>query len=246
MAVKGSEQYQSIVIRYRPRQRFWWLLAALAIFFSFIAISAWLTNYLADRGYQQLVVERDELRNELVEARAVATEAEQRLINQQLGSEVDRQSVEEVRQLLRDEKKKIAALNEEIRFYKGLMSPTELVSGLGIRAWEIYATDVPGVYQYKLLMQQLAVKHRLLKGKVAVNLVAKSDDKQQRHNLAALSDQVKSSEITLRFKYFQSIEGELSLPEGFVPEWVEVVASASSPKTVKLEKNYDWLVQGSE
>ncbi len=53
----------------------------------------------------------------------------------------------------------------------------------------------------------------------------------------------KKSDKAFSFKYFQIIEGEFSLPEGFKPEKVDValkVAAARSAKSAKVDKNFFW------
>ena len=60
--------------------------------------------------------------------------------------------------------------------------------------------------------------------------------------LDILSEQV-DKQLKLRFKYFQYIDGELIIPEGFTPERIDIVAKATSPKPVTVDKQYGWIVQ---
>ena len=46
----------------------------------------------------------------------------------------------------------------------------------------------------------------------------------------------------LNFRYFQNLEGEFELPEGFVPEQVEVKAESTKPAANKVEKIFSWSV----
>ena len=63
--------------------------------------------------------------------------------------------------------------------------------------------------------------------------------------LADLSEGIENNKLTLRFRYFQSIEGELVVPEGFEPEGFTVIAIASSPRKVQLREQFPWEVQES-
>jgi hypothetical protein len=161
-----------------------------------------------------------------------------------MGSEVDRKAVDDVRTTVRRQEKTIAELNEEISFYRGLMTPTDRERGLSIRGWELYGGSSPDVFQYKLVLQQLALKHSVLKGSVSVRVMGMENGEQASYSLAELVTDTKKPAFKLRFKYFQNIEGELRVPAGFVPQSIDVVAKATSPKVAKTEKHYSWVVQG--
>ena len=61
--------------------------------------------------------------------------------------------------------------------------------------------------------------------------------------LADLSDDVTDNRMALRFRYFQSVEGELSLPTGFSPETVAVEARATTPRKMEVREEFPWQVQ---
>ena len=46
--------------------------------------------------------------------------------------------------------------------------------------------------------------------------------------------------MALRFRYFQAVEGELSLPEGFEPEGVVVTATAVKPGNAEVREQFSW------
>jgi hypothetical protein len=99
------------------------------------------------------------------------------------------------------------------------------------------------------VLQQTSLKHRLLKGSVRVVIVGEAKNPEgvsvlRRYALADLAEDINVIDIPLRFKYFQNIEGELRLPNGFNVQKIELVARAISPKKVQIEKTYDWNVQG--
>ncbi len=241
--VTGSKQYRSIVVRDRPGRRLaLGLLVAVALLLTG-TVSYWQGNRALLDDHRQLKAAHRELKSELEAARTELEQTSQKLANRALESEVDRQAVEEVRAVVREHKETITRLNEEISFYKGLMAPTEQERGLGIRSWEVYPTSDPNRYQYKLVVQQLAVKHNVLSGSVTVTLVGRRDGQEQSYSLELLSPDVEKEAIKLRFKYFQYIEGELQLPDGFVVDRVDIVARANRPKVVKVEKHYGWIVQ---
>lgn len=241
--VTGSRQYRSVVVEDRPGRR---MAIRLTIMLSLVIVGGvayWLGGRVTLADYERLVGENLKLKSELASTKEKLVISDQKLVNHSMNTEVDRQAVEEVRAAVREHKQTITRLNEEISFYKGLMAPTESERGLGIRSWEVYPTSDPNRFQYKLVMQQLAVNHRVLNGAVTVTLVGRREGIEQSFTLDVISEEVDASDIRLRFKYFQYIDGELQLPEGFVVDRVDIVARASSPKVVKVEKHYGWIVQ---
>lgn len=241
--VKGSPQFRSVVVRHEPYRRIRMASLLLVVVVVVAASSALLGSSAV---YDQLLAveqERDQLTDALVESEQARQYSEQQLANLSTGAAVDRQAVGEVRAIIKEQRQQIAELKEEIGFYKGLMSPTERERGLSIRGWEVYPTAHPQRFQYKLLIQQLAVKHQVLKGSVSVVITGREGDIEKSINLAGLSAAGMASNVPLRFKYFQNIEGELEIPVGFVPHQVALVARATKPKKVQVEKRYGWIVQ---
>jgi len=63
--------------------------------------------------------------------------------------------------------------------------------------------------------------------------------------LRELSESVSTDTVKLRFKYFQTVKGELTLPVGFDPEAIELVARSIGSEAVTIEKRFGWLVEES-
>ena len=242
--VKGSTQYRSVVVPYRPQRRWLTVLIAIVVIAITAAISYSVSGMSVSHRYESVLDERNQLREQLADVQRELRDTQQALANIEMGSEVDRKAVDDVREVVREQKKEISSLTEEISFYKGLMAPTDREKGLSIRSWELYPTSDPRRFQFKLTVQQLATKHNLMTGEVKVSISGKQGETERTFSLDSLSEQVSSSNIRLRFKYFQSIEGELLLPTEFEPAAITVIAKVASPQSAQVEKNYSWIVQG--
>jgi hypothetical protein len=244
--VTGSKQYRSIVVQDRPSRRRLMILSVIALLVVVAQLAYWYGGQSISADYQKLSQDHNEVVEQLSLSKARYDDASQQLTNLQLGSDIDRMAVNDVRSTVSEHKQTINQLNEEINFYKGLMAPTERERGLGIRSWEVYPGSAANRFQFKLVLQQLALKHTVLKGTVQVDIVGKRGGVEEVLSLDILSEQIDSQGLKLRFKYFQYIDGELVIPEGFVPERIDIVAKATSPKAVKVEKYYSWLVQQTD
>jgi len=157
--------------------------------------------------------------------------------------EVDRRALEMVRRDMAAQKQRIADLEEDLRFYKGLMAPGEVAQGLSLRMIELVAQQEPHRYAYRIVVQQEARKHELLKGSWSAEVLGVRGDQQVSYPLTELSEELADEALVLSFRYFQAIEGYMILPEGFVPDGVSVVASVSSPRKIEVREQYPWQLQ---
>ncbi|MCQ3828051.1 hypothetical protein HXX02_01190 [Microbulbifer elongatus] len=242
--VKGSKQYRMKVVPHRPIHGVFSALGVSLLVLStsagaFFAGQYQLSKSLDEktRAHARVLDEVDRLRAENETLRVRATTAEQSVA-------IGEQASESVRAELVAKDNQIAELRQEISFYRGIMAPSEGSDGVSIGRFSISESG-DRRYQFKLLVQQSAARHQLVTGAVRFTIVGQSGGEARRYALADLSPQVESESIPLRFKYFQNIEGELQLPEGFVPEGVELSLKSSKRKGFSIDQRYGWLVQQS-
>jgi hypothetical protein len=74
-------------------------------------------------------------------------------------------------------------------------------------------------------------------------LVGRQNEEFVTFPLRAVSAEQDQLDIRLRFKFFQNIEGELTLPEGFVPNLVQIAAVETSPFEKTLDQDFSWVVK---
>ena len=183
------------------------------------------------------------MQEDLVESEAVMAQLRAELDVQQARHEMDQQALELVRREIAAQKEQIAAQEEGLRFYKSLMAPGEIAQGLSLRPPELVALEEPGQFAFRIVAQQEARKHSLLKGDLSAVLNGELADQEVSYSLAELSDDLEPGKVPLRFRYFQSIEGELRLPEGFEPRSVDLVATATAPRKMEVREQFPWQLQ---
>jgi len=162
---------------------------------------------------------------------------------QRTRNEVDRGALELVRGDIASQKQEIAELQEGLQFYRSLMAPGEIAQGLSLRAIELVPRETPGVFGYRIVAQQEARKHATVKGELYIEVFGRVDQESVSYPLSKLSDDLDSNVVPMRFKYFQSIEGEMSLPEGFEPVSINVVATATAPRKTEVREQFPWQVK---
>ncbi|MCA0900469.1 MULTISPECIES: DUF6776 family protein [Microbulbifer] len=243
--VKGSKQYRMKVVPHRPILHGVFSVLGVSLLVlstsagAFFAGQYQISKSLDEksRAHARALDEVDHLRAQIETLRIRATTAEQSVT-------IGEQASESVRSELVSKDSQIAELRQEIAFYRGIMAPAEGSEGVSIGRFSISEAG-DRRYQYKLLVQQSAARHQVVTGAVRFTIVGQTDGEARRYALADLSQQVESESIPLRFKYFQNIEGELQLPEGFVPEGVELSLKSSKRKGFNIDQRYGWLVQQS-
>jgi len=241
-AVKGSKLHQMVVVPYRPYYKAMNFIAFLFV----MAVFGWLTyEFGNNQGLElkvEVVREKDLISKELGEAKALISEMRQEIANLTVGGEIDNQANEEVRQTIENQQNLLAAQNEEISFYKGVMLPNVANKGLRIERLDV-SSNVPGRVRYSLLLTQVVDKHDYVQGGVRISLLGQNDGQDETIQVSE-SGRDKAEAIKFRFRYFQNIIGELQLPEGFVPREVMVVVQSSGLNAQRLEKTFDWRLKG--
>lgn len=157
--------------------------------------------------------------------------------------EVDRQTLQMVRAEIAAQKEEIAALEEDLRFYRGLMAPESTSAVISLVPPEISRGGAAGQYGYRIVVLQRARKHAWAKGHIEIAVVGSGADGPVSYALAELSEAVPGPNVELGFRYFQVIEGDLALPEGFQPLAIEVAASLLQPEQLELRERYPWPSQ---
>ncbi len=242
-AVKGSKQYQMVVVPHRPFYKatiFCVCLVAVA------ALSALTYRYGLTEGLATKVAvvdELEELRQHLTDSAGLVGGLRQEVAVLKLGGQVDSKANEEVRQTVEQLEAQIAEFKEEIRFYKGVMLPNVEEKGLRIERLDVKRSGDPNKINFSLLLTQVVEKHDYVQGGVEISVFGRHHDAEKKLTLNEMSPGAKDS-IRFRFRYFQNIDGELNLPEGFKPQQILIVARSSGRNSQRLEKKFDWQIGG--
>ncbi len=243
MTVKGSKQYEMMVVPHRPLYKagIFCLFLIAMVAFSFLTYEYGMSQGLATKV--EVVKEKDEIKAQLTDANRLIGSMRQEVADLKLGGVVDTKANEEVRQTVEVLQDQIAQLNEEIKFYKGVMLPNVEEKGLRIERLDVKNTGEPNRYRYSLLLTQVVDKHNYVQGGVEIALLGREGESEKQLFLSELNE-AKQSSIGFRFRYFQNIDGELLVPDGFEPKEVMIIAKSSGRNGQRLEKKFDWQLSG--
>lgn len=241
--VKGSKQERMVVVPYRPGRRVLFVsLLLLAVTVS--AVGGFMFGYWNTlRAQESGQATQQELSAQLISAETENSELRRQVAILDRSSVMDQRANEEVQGTIRGLRDRVAQLEQDIVYYRQVVSEETEDTGLIISQLDIDATRESNRYRYKLVLrQQDADGDTFLLGHVNVNLVGSQGEEQQILPLRDLSAEQDQLDIRLRFKYFQNIEGELVLPENFVPERLQIAAVSIEPVDKSINQNFSWVV----
>ncbi len=239
--VKGSKQFKMVVVRSRPGLKFLLILLAIAVVAGLV-YSSFLAGKEEGLALKITVVkERDSLQAQLTASNEQVVALRQKVADIELGDEIDTKATEEVRQTVESLQQEIADLREEVRFYKSVLMPNVDEKGLRIERLELKASGDPRKVRYNLLLTQVVDKHEFIQGGVVLNLIGTRGGQTVTIPFDQLSD-INKPAIGFRFRYFQNMEGELSIPGDFVPLEAEVVATSQGQNGRRLERKFGWKI----
>ena len=242
--VKGSKQEKMVVVPYRPGRHFV-LFCLLALGIGASAVGGFIFGYSNTlRSQQSEQATQQELSEQLIGTETENSELRRQVAILDRSSVMDQRATEEVQATIIGLRDRVAQLEQDIVYYRQVVSAETEDTGLIISQLDIDATRESNRYRYKLVLrQQDADGDTSLIGHVNINLVGSQGEEQQILSLRDLSAEQDQLNIRLRFKYFQNIEGELVLPDNFVPDRLQVAAVSVEPVEKSINQNFSWVVE---
>ncbi|MBZ6074578.1 hypothetical protein LA373_19615 [Aeromonas schubertii] len=125
---------------------------------------------------------------------------------------------EQLQQTLKGQEAQIQEQKRQLAFFERIMRPGSEQTGVSIDNLSVETTSVPGRFHYRLVLIQAAKQRELFRGQVVIRVEGSLEGKPKSLNGTALGMKAGSASYALR--YFQLLEGDWQLPEGFVPDKV--------------------------
>lgn len=241
--VKGSKQIKMVVVPHKPMRK---VILILSTLFMAVFLSSAGVYYGYYRGTNENIevrIERDQLSIEVNTLQSQLEIIQQDLVNIEQASLVDKQALVEVQEMMVGLRETNAQLEEDVLFYRQIMSPENDESGLVIGQLDLSATEEENRIRYHIELKQLANNENLISGYTNVNILGTQDGNEVSFPLRSLAQDESQLDIRLQFRYFQNIEGELVIPDDFIPVAVQILAVSQDDNAKTVQKNFAWLVE---
>ncbi len=148
--------------------------------------------------------------------------------------QIDKAAYTELAGNLNSSNAQIADLRKELKFYRSIISPDDGASGVKIHDLTIVPTETMHTYRYKLVLIQALRHNEEVTGTVGFEIKGSTKGRQTVIQ--------RPQPRTVKFRYFENIEGQFDLPSEFAPNGVKVsvTTGGKSKKAHTTERQYPW------
>lgn len=132
------------------------------------------------------------------------------------------------------------ASNNKLYFYEQVVAPELAVTGLNVYSFNVTKGSEYGVWQYEIVLMQAQKSRSELSGKVDIIF---TDSAESEAKTVKLSDIDPDFSANFKFKYFQTLKGNFTLPPTLKMDQIFLIAEApatASNRAQRIEKIYDW------
>jgi cell division protein FtsB len=241
--VKGSPVYRLKIVPHRPLRS-----ALITLLLLVLVLGAVVASYLYasnKASVERLSPEEGKaLRSQLETLTGESAKLHREVAKYQLSAEVDRKAGEELRKRVMELREEKAALQRDVDVYRIMTSKKNSnPKGIGFGVFSI-AVAPEGKHQFKLVVQKLAEDDDDFVGDLTAVVVGQQDGKEARfslHELAVNKGEPMAAKIPLSFKFFQNIDTEILIPEGFTPDRLELAVKSNARRNpVTVEAQLEW------
>jgi hypothetical protein len=207
-------------------------------------VSYWLGTYRAGKVAVMSGADKAEMSRESGECREQLEECRQQTVNLSKGAEIDAAVLAQTRTEVAQARARMARLEQDVTLYRSLVEGSVRTAGVSVHSLDIarVAGDEGQRYRYRLTFIQRAERQVEVQGFASLSVSGTRDGKALSIGLPGPDGQRSGNRVPLRFVYFQTLEGDFSLPEGFQPLQVRVRAEIRKGKRQHAERAFDWTV----
>ena len=160
----------------------------------------------------------------------------------EMARRLDRDAYGQVEATLGDLQSQLARQSDDLAFYRSIVSPVDGIQGLRIQRFEVLPGNEPRQVRLKLTLVQAMRHESIVAGLAQITLVGVKDDVPARFSVGDLLGKPRA-ELPFSFRYFQTIEQAVVLPEGFEPFEADVRVHSSKLRA-PVQQAFAWKVAG--
>ncbi len=197
------------------------------------------------QAYQSYQLQRLELERETLLARINELETRNYNLvqkNAQLDGtdRIEHEAYQKSNQTLVELQQVILAQKEELIFYQGIVSPENAALGVNLQSFEVKPKSIPNLYGYKLVLTKQGKISKKLKGSAKIIIRGETGGAVSELELSKIRVENKGKATKFNFRYFQVFEGDIEIPEGFIPYEVEIGINATTRKVKSYSETVSW------
>jgi outer membrane murein-binding lipoprotein Lpp len=222
-----------------------WLVAGGAVIVVVLLTGVAYNRGQASAGLQaaRVALERRELTAKADRLERQNARLNARVAELEMARKLDREAYGQVEKTLGELQSQLSRQTDDLAFYKSIVSPEDGVQGLRIQRFEVLPGAEPRAYQLKLTLIQSMRHESVAAGLAQIVVHGMQGDRPARYTLGELLGQPKA-QLPFSFRYFQTIEQAVTLPEGFQAFEVEVQVRSSKLR-FPMQQSFPWKADGA-
>jgi hypothetical protein len=157
-----------------------------------------------------------------------------------LQSEVDQQTLNELREFMADQAAELVELKQTLVLYRDVVAPEEGETAVILRQPSVQISAESRQWQVDIVVHRGEGKDRQYRGELRLMVEGKQDGLPRTLQLASVDNGTKTGVFPLKFRYLQKIQAVISLPDAFVPETIESVVTLTQPVKETVRRSDPW------
>jgi hypothetical protein len=218
----------------------------LSIAFTIIGLFALYVVYELgryDAGYNRLAVsqERTELETRIADLEKTNRELRTKMAELDTIRIGRNQERAELARTIGDLQAQVARQQQDLAFYRGIVTQGTSTLGVKIHQLRISATEGPNRFRVRLTIMQSVRPDEPVVGAVTMRLEGDSQGSASSLDLATLT-QGKQRELPFNFRFLENFDEQIAIPDGFRPEKLTVEVRSDRKGVTPLTQSYLWRV----
>jgi hypothetical protein len=235
------------VVPRRPARGAWsqWLLIASAVgAVAIVGVFAYQRGQLS-AGHD---AEAGEQARQALQDRAERLERQNQRLNSkvaelEMARRLDRDAYGQIERTLGDLQSQLARQGDDLAFYRSIVSPEDGIQGLRIQRFAVDAGTLPREFVLKLTLVQAMRHESNVSGLAQITVNGVQGGRPAAYTVAQLTGRPRA-QLPFAFRYFQTLEQAVTLPEGFEALQASVEVRASKLRQ-PIQRSFAWKVGGS-
>ncbi|WP_370259752.1 DUF6776 family protein [Idiomarina sp.] len=154
--------------------------------------------------------------------------------------DIERSANEELQAELSELQNDNYALRRDVAFYQKIMAPELEQGGVVIESFALTPNANKRHFHFSLALLQIEQRRQFVEGHITIELQARTGEKTvKRYNLLELAN-IEPHPHHFSMRYFSLLEGDFILPEGVLPEHVDVRVTLTEGGRGQLERRFYW------
>jgi hypothetical protein len=227
----------------RPSAVAWVVIVAAAIVAALGAAYAYHRGQVsAGLDAAQVALERRELTAKAARLEEQNATLNAKIAELEMARRLDREAYGQVERTLGELQSRLSRQGDDLAFYRSIVSPADGIQGLRIQRFDVVPGPQPREFLLKLTLIQAMRHESVASGLAQIVLHGMQGQEPAKYTVGDLIGRPRA-QLPFSFRYFQTVEQAVTLPEGFQAFEAQVEVRSSKLR-FPMEQTFPWKVDG--